>query len=65
MRYLVCEMEYRSDFSDDVSTRKPIRVVQMLSTEDEAKLLLNQLYTIEGYCEETKITKDFEVLLIK
>lgn len=64
MMYLVCEMEYREDFSDDTSARKPIRVIQMVNTIDRAKLLVEHLDRIEGYCEETG-AKCFDFLEIK
>lgn len=65
MKYLVCEMEYKYDFSSGIDEAKPIRIIQMVNTKEEAELLLSQLYNIEGYCEETGETKDFQVRRIK
>lgn len=65
MKYLVCEMEYKYDFNSDTSEAKPIRVIQMVNTTEEAELLLSQLYDVEGYREDTGETKDFQVRRIK
>lgn len=65
MKYLVCEMEYKYDFNSDTSETNPIRVIQMFNTKEEAELLLSKLYDIEGYCEETGETKEFQIVNIK